>query len=246
MTASGAGGWPDGSFLGMLAAGERAVLLSRGIPVRFTDDEIVVLQGGTGTVMYALTSGLVKVVVAAGNGAETALAMRSRGDLVGEFALVDGKPRTATARAVGPVAAVRVSRGAWEALSGECPALQLKLATYLVAKIRASIERQTADRILEARDRLTRVLYEIAEAYGAREPNGMIRIPITQGELGQFAGVAVSTTERELAELRRRGAVQASYGAIVVCDLALLRAIRFREGNAANPLSKGMSRRLVG
>ena len=39
-----------------------------------------------------LTGGLVKVVVAAESGVEATLAIRSRGDLVGEFALLGEKP----------------------------------------------------------------------------------------------------------------------------------------------------------
>ena len=62
-----------------------------------------------------LTGGMVKVTVATEAGMETTLAVRSRGDLIGEFAVLDGMPRTATARAVGTVGAVRIIRAAFTA-----------------------------------------------------------------------------------------------------------------------------------
>ena len=67
----------------------------------------MLVQGDAGDFLYVLSSGLVKVIVAAVSGAQTTVAIRSRGDLMGEFALLDNKPRTATARAVGPVTALR-------------------------------------------------------------------------------------------------------------------------------------------
>src|ERR1700683_4263592 len=95
--------WPQSSFVGRLPAAERAALLAAGTPVRFDDDQILLVQGDVGDLLYVLISGLVKIIVAAESGAETTLVIRSRGDLVGEFALLDDKPRPARVRAGGEV-----------------------------------------------------------------------------------------------------------------------------------------------
>ena len=55
----------------------------------------------------------------------------------------------------------------------------------------------------------------------------MIRLPITQGELGDLAGVAVSTAERVLKDLRKQGAVTTRYREITIKDMAYLKSIRF-------------------
>ena len=65
-------------------------MLAAGTPVHFDDDDILVLQGEVGDLLYVLTGGMVKVTVAAETGIETTLAVRSRGDLIGEFAVLDG------------------------------------------------------------------------------------------------------------------------------------------------------------
>src|SRR4051794_34990210 len=85
---------PAGSFVQQLPDAERAALLEAGTPLRFEDDQILLVQGEAGDFLYVLTSGLVKVIVAAVSGEQTTLAIRSRGDLLGEFALLDNKPRT--------------------------------------------------------------------------------------------------------------------------------------------------------
>src|SRR5215831_9244922 len=113
VTAAGRQEWREETFLGGLAEADRATLLAAGTPVRFEDDQIMLVQGDPGDFVFVLTGGLAKVSVAAESGAETTLAIRSRGDLVGEFALLDDKPRTATVRAAGEATALRVGGAAF-------------------------------------------------------------------------------------------------------------------------------------
>jgi|HubBroStandDraft_5_1064220.scaffolds.fasta_scaffold85334_2 CRP/FNR family cyclic AMP-dependent transcriptional regulator len=219
--------WPEGSFVGQLPEDERAALLAAGAPFRFEDDQILLVQGDAGDFLYVLTSGLVKVIVEAESGAQTTLAIRSRGDLVGEFALLDNKPRTATARAAGPVTALKIGAAAFLAITGQSPAIQATVTRYLLAKMRSTTERRAAERVWDAKERLAQVLYELGERHAEPGADGMIRLPITQGELGELAGVAVSTAERVLKDLRKQGAVATRYREITIRDMAYLGSIRF-------------------
>jgi CRP/FNR family transcriptional regulator, cyclic AMP receptor protein len=220
--------WPPGTFVGRLVANDRAALLSAGTLIRFSDDQILLVQGDAGDFLYVLTNGLVKVIVAAASGGETTLALRSRGDLVGEFALLDEQPRTATARAVGHVTALRIGGAAFMALAGQSPVMQATVTRYLLAKMRAATERRAAERLWDAKERLVQVLYEIARVLGeTSEADGTVSVPITQGDLGDLAGVAVSTAERVLAELRRLGVISTRYREIIINDLPYLESIRF-------------------
>jgi CRP/FNR family transcriptional regulator, cyclic AMP receptor protein len=235
VTSAGPDHWPPDSFIDTLPEAERAALLRAGTPVRFVDDEILVLQGDVGDFLYVLTEGKVKVLVAAESGVETMLAIRARGDLVGEFALLDAKPRTATARAIGAVTARRVSRADYTELAASYPAVSGLIFRYVLAKVRASTERRAAERTWGAKGLLAQELYDLATEYGEPGQGGVVRVPITQAELGQLAGVAVSTTERVLKELRDRGIIATRYGATEVRDMAALAAIRFSEEDRSNP-----------
>jgi CRP/FNR family transcriptional regulator, cyclic AMP receptor protein len=221
--------WPRGSLVALLADDERAALLAAGAAVQFEDDDILVLQGAVGDALYVLTGGMVKVTVATESGTETTLAVRSRGDLIGEFAVLDGMPRTATARAVGTVGAVRISRAAFTAFGQRYPAALTTIARSLVAKMRAATERHAAERNWGAKERLAQVIYDLAEGYGERAADGavVIPLPLTQMELGELAGVAVSTTERILSELRKDGVIATGYREIAVRDMGYLGALRF-------------------
>jgi CRP/FNR family transcriptional regulator, cyclic AMP receptor protein len=240
MTRAGNEPWPDGSFVQQLPDADRIALLDAGTLLRFEDDQILVVQGDAGDYLYVLTSGLVKVIVGAVSGAQTTLAIRSRGDLVGEFALLDDKPRMATAQAAGPVSALKIGGAAFLAVAGRSPEAQAAVTRYLLAKMRDATERWSAERIWDARERIAQVLYELGKQHAQPDADGLIRIPITQSELGELAGVAVSTAERVLKELRKQGVVSTRYREITVRDMVYLDSIRFPGEKPENPLPAGI------
>lgn len=209
-----------------LDGGTRASLLGRGTDVSFRHRDVVVLQGDVGDSLYVLTGGVVKVTVAAENGSEMIVALRSRGDLIGEFSLIDDKPRVATARAVGTVGAIRISRPDFDAFGRQHPAARSTLMRSLVAKMRASTD-WNAQRARSARERLAWALHDLATDYGETEEDGSVIIPLalTQSEMGELAGTAVSTTERILAGLREEGVIATGYKEITVRNVGRLREI---------------------
>lgn len=215
--------------MGSLTPSGRAALLAAGSRIQFSDDEPLVMQGDVGDVLYVLTGGMVKITVCTEAGLETMLAVRSRGDLIGEFAVLDGTPRAASVRAVGTVGAVRITGSRFaaftEAHQGALPAI----TRSVVAKLRAETDRHAAERNWGARERLAQVIYDLAMGYGEKADDGgiVIPLPLTQMELGELAGVAVSTTERVLAEFRRKGLIQTGYREIAIRDVACLGDVRF-------------------
>jgi CRP-like cAMP-binding protein len=236
--------WPEDSFVRQLPDADRTALLDAGTPIRFDDDQILLMQGDAGDYLYVLTSGLVKVIVAAVSGAQTTLAIRSRGDLMGEFALLDNKPRTATARAAGPVTALKVGGAAFLAVV-RSPGAQAAITKYLLGKMRSTTERRAAERVWDARERLAQVLFELGEQHAQPDDDGLIRVPITQSELGELAGVAVSTAERVLKDLRKQGAVSTRYREITIRDMDYLDSIRFPRETQVNPLPAGVYAGLI-
>ncbi len=215
--------------MGSLTPSDRTALLAYGTRVQFGDDDILVMQGDIGDALYVLTGGMVKITVSAETGVETMLAVRSRGDLIGEFGVLDGLPRAATVRAVGTVGAMKITGARFAAFTDTHPGALPAVTRSVVAKMRAETERHAAERNWGARERLAQVIYDLATGYGEKADDGgiVIPLPLTQMELGELAGVAVSTTERVLAEFRREGLIQTGYREIEVRDMACLGDTRF-------------------
>jgi len=237
--------WPQDSFIGMLPDAERAALLDSGVRLRFEDDQVLLWKGDLGDYVYVVTSGFVKVIASTESGAQTTLAIRSRGDLLGEFALLDNRPRTATARAAGEVTALRISGTDFLASAAESPLTQQAVTRYLLAKMRSSTERRAAERVWDARERIAQVLYELGQQHAEPDADGVIRIPLTQTELGDLAGVAVSTAERVLKDLRKQGVVSTRYREITIRDMDYLDSMRFPQETPENHLPAGARRPLI-
>jgi CRP/FNR family transcriptional regulator, cyclic AMP receptor protein len=215
--------------MGSLTPSDRAALLAAGSRSQFSDDEVLVMQGDVGDVLYVLTGGMVKITVCTETGLETMLAVRSRGDLIGEFAVLDGTPRAASVRAVGTVGAIRITGSRFAAFTEAHPSALPAVTRSVVAKLRAETDRHAAERNWGARERLAQVIFDLAMGYGEKADDGgiVIPLPLTQMELGELAGVAVSTTERVLAEFRREGLIQTGYREIAIRDMACLGDARF-------------------
>lgn len=246
MTPANSERWPKDSFVADLPDTERAALLAVGEHHRFEDERILLVQGDPGDYVYLLTGGLVKVIVGAESGAQATLAIRSRGDLLGEFSLLDQKPRTATARAVGPATALKIGGSVFMDIINRSPSAQVTVTRHLLSKMRSATERRAAERVWDARERVAQVLYELGERHAEPGPDGSLRLPITQSELGDLAGVAVSTAERVLKDLRKAGAVVTKYREITIKDMPYLDSIRFPQEKPEKPLQAGNWRATIG
>lgn len=73
----------------------------------FTAGEIIFQQGAEAQAAYLIAEGEVEIFRTADRG-EIGIASLGRGEIFGEMSLIDGKPRTASARAVGEVELIMV------------------------------------------------------------------------------------------------------------------------------------------
>jgi CRP-like cAMP-binding protein len=124
--------------------------------------------------------------------------------------------------------------------------VQATVTRYLLAKMRSTTDRRAAERIWDAKERLAQVLYELGRQHAQPDADGMIRIPITQSELGDLAGVAVSTAERVLKDLRKQEAVSTRYREITIRNMDYLDSIRFPRETPENPLQAGICGAIIG
>ncbi|WTW99564.1 Crp/Fnr family transcriptional regulator [Streptomycetaceae bacterium NBC_01309] len=223
-----AGGWPRQSLLGVLDPHARAQLLALGVQVRYPADRVLMRESDPTDFVLVLLDGVVKVTGRTHDNRDALLAVRMGGDLVGEFAALDGGARSATVTTCGPVAA----RSATRAEFLDCVRRNPQIAQGLNASVVAKLRTATAYRIdftgCDVATRLARVLHQIAVRYG--EPDGtgaVIRWPITQPELAALAGAAEPSVHKALRRLRESGVLSTGYRAIRIDDLAELHRIAF-------------------
>jgi CRP/FNR family cyclic AMP-dependent transcriptional regulator len=132
-------GWAHGSFLRELSSACLSELISAARIVTFMLDEVLIEEGTADDNVFLLLSSYVKVTARVGRGAEALLAVRSAGDVVGELAALDRRPRSATVRACGkqPVVAARLpGETFWDLVGANKKATRL-LTSIVTSKLRA-------------------------------------------------------------------------------------------------------------
>jgi CRP/FNR family transcriptional regulator, cyclic AMP receptor protein len=100
---------------------------------------------------YIIQDGEVEVYKRGPNGAKIPLAVVGTGCSIGEFAMIDRLPRSATADALTHVVAVRVSEAAYEKLLKDLPDWAVAVMKALVERLRQTNEVIRASGITDAK-----------------------------------------------------------------------------------------------
>ena len=204
------------AFAALLGERRFAVLAGMGVARRYRRGDALVRQGDPGGFLLVLTAGRVGVSVVAADGAELLLALRARGDLIGEMGRRAGARRSATVRALEPVTARCLSaEGFQRFLVAE--RAEGDLSDYLISKLSETGPYQVR---LVHFPPLRRVARLLLEAVALGEP-GDRGVPFTQEELARCLGMARSTLGEQLRLLREDGALTPN-GALAVADAQVL------------------------
>jgi hypothetical protein len=100
------------------------------------DGEVIAAQGEPGEEMFVIVSGEVRVLAAGQAGAETEVARRGSGDVVGEMAVISQEPRMASLVAAGDVRVLCLDRRSFEGLLRERPEVSLGVMRVLCQRLK--------------------------------------------------------------------------------------------------------------
>jgi CRP/FNR family cyclic AMP-dependent transcriptional regulator len=122
----------------LLDENERTILAERIDVVTHEAGEILFHRGEPGDSLYVLTKGKVEVFVTNDTGQELVLERPDAGDFFGEASLLDGGPRTASARVTEDIEALIVDRGDLDELFRLRPAAAMDMLTATGRRLRES------------------------------------------------------------------------------------------------------------
>jgi len=147
-----------------------------------------------------------------------------RGTWFGHGAMILGRPRTLTFRAMEASVAFTVPVAAYERIARAVPQAPLIIAR-LSEYNALTIFRAMSDLLIRRSDRrVASVLLRIAEGYAISQPEGPAAFALTQADLAEMANVSRHTVNALLRGFEGRGWLAVSYGRIHVTDLDALRA----------------------
>lgn len=180
-------------------------LLRHAITRELRTGDVLFEAGDPGDGCYHLTHGVVKVTVASSKGEERILAVLGRDAIVGDLAIIDGLPRSASVIALTDSSLRFISRTDFLTFAQSHPQIYLHLVNMLAARLRETDRTIEALAFLTAKGRVAYALGEIARALGKKLDSGAILIPdmLHQKEIAALAGVARENTNRILKEWER-------------------------------------------
>jgi CRP-like cAMP-binding protein len=159
-------------------------------------------EGDDGDALLVLESGLLRVSRIGENGQEVVLSIIEPPAALGELALLDGAPRSATVTAQRPVMVRLIPRSSVRDLLRREPAAVDGLLKALAGMVRAGNERHARTVGLDVPGRLAAWLLDHATRLdgGRTAPDAIVSLNRSQGELAAELGTTRSTLNRALKE----------------------------------------------
>ena len=214
----------------------------------FRAGEVLFREGESGEEMFVVQSGLIRITKSFG-GEERPLATLGRGEFIGEMAILNDKPRTATATVVEDAKCLVIGAKTLEMMISKNSEIAFRLIKKLARRLDSADE---LVQILLNPDPEARVMLGLkrhAEAFGEETVTG-IKLHVSADELAKEVGAQadhVHDVLRRLTRLRIANEAEED-GAIVVADVGrLMEFLEFLEtpstsGGTPKPPGKSEAR----
>jgi len=190
------------------------------------DGETLFVKGDPGDALYGVRRGQIVIATTLSSGRQLTLNILGPGDVFGEIALLDGRPRSADAVASGQVELFTIRRSDFQNLLKQQPDITTKIIELLCERLRLSSERLEEASLLSLKSRLAKRLLKLADDFGED-------IEITQEELGVLVGAGRETVNRQLQKWQKSGIVKLGRSRVIVLDTVRLQQ-EAEEGDAAS------------
>jgi CRP/FNR family transcriptional regulator, cyclic AMP receptor protein len=171
----------------------------------FKKDAWVLHENETGSALFVIISGKVKVSRGSEDGKEVILTILNESDFFGEMAILDGLTRSAGVIAIEETELFIIQRTDFLRLLQEHPEISVALLQELTRRLRASDLRIKSLSLRDAEGRVASVILQIADDIG-RIKQGKVeveKLPF-QHDLASMAGVSRETISRILHSFVKR------------------------------------------
>ena len=190
---------------------------------RLEREESLFHKGDAGDALYAVRRGQIRIATGSTSGRRLTLNLLGSGDVFGEVALLDGRPRTADAVAVEPTELYMVYRRDFLDLLVKRPTVAIRIIELLCERIRWMSAQMEERALLPLETRLAHRLVALSEDFGSD-------LHVSQEELAIFVGATRESVNRQLQTWRREGWIELSRNRIRVLQPARLWAPASADG----------------
>ena len=179
-------------------------------------------KGDPGSSLFAICQGIVKITVPSVDGHDAVFNVMGKGDIFGEIALLDGRPRTADAVAITDCELFVIERRDFLPLVRDEPEIALKLIEILCDRLRRTTEQVENLMFLHLPGRLAKTFLRLSNGNGLACER---KVTVTQKDLGAIIGMSRESTNRQLRIWEEQEWVRLERGGIIILSVKALERV---------------------
>ncbi len=189
---------------------------------RYRTGQEILGQLEQSTDVFFVVEGRVRAAAYSASGKQVTYRDIEAGDMFGEFAAIDGEPRSATVVALADTLIASLSAEAfWKVLRSE-PDVVGTVLKRLTNQIRALTERVFEFSALAVENRIQAEVLRLARDHMDGDNSGLIKPAPTHAEIASRVSTHREAVTRALSDLARRGIVERRDGTLAVLDVEAL------------------------
>ena len=200
--------YPAATILGQVSDETRRALREIWSEKIYSDGQIIFDADDQSDEMLFLLEGRVRIANYSSKGREVSFSEIAEGDCFGEFAVIDGAPRSASVIATSETRVGLIPGAVFIDLIKAHPDLSLALMRTLVGRLRALSRRVSEFTAMKADDRIRLELLRLFEAQEAADGSAFIARPPTQSDLASYVFTNREAVAREIGRMKRQGLIE--------------------------------------
>lgn len=180
-----------------------------GVKKIFKKDSVVLFEHETGSALFVIAEGKVKISRVSEDGREVILTILNESDFFGEMAILDGLSRSANVTAMEKSEIYIIQRNDFIALLQSHPEISIALLKELTRRLRAADLKIKSLSLKDAEGKVATVILQLADDIGMIK-SGTVEIeklPL-QHDLANMAGTSRETISRTLHSLVKKGLIE--------------------------------------
>jgi len=193
---------------------------------RVSRDAMVVRRGEADCTLLILVHGRLRAGTVSAEGREVTIGLMEPGAVLGEIALLDGRPRSLDVVAMADCLLLSIARRDFLPFLRARPELMLRLMALLCDRLRRASTAFEDVALAPLSARLARLLLTLAEAHGVATPDGVqIRLALSQRDMAAQVAATRERVNKQLRQWHEAGVLGDQDGRLVVRQPEALRAL---------------------
>ncbi|HZW40538.1 MAG TPA: Crp/Fnr family transcriptional regulator [Ignavibacteriaceae bacterium] len=175
----------------------------------FKKDSVILFEHETGSALFVIAEGKVKISRVSDDGKEVILTILSDSDFFGEMAILDGLARSANVTAVEDTELFMIQRNDFLDLLQSKPEVAISLLQELTQRLRSADMKIKSLSLKDAEGKVATVILQLADDQG-KIKQGTVEIDKLpyQHDLANMAGTSRETISRTLHSFAKKGLVE--------------------------------------